>query len=233
MNSITLENLLLIGKKNSLQNKKKFQRSMPQNSSKISNSSQNILSLMYKQSHVNNAIAFKGIPLPKGFDSIVGYNDIKQDFKEYFINKLDAEKEGQNVKMPNGILFFGTTDDNRKNDLAKALAEETDCNIIKIDHNGNHKQYIKNIFDEAKFARQSYEDNYPRTIILLNDFDRVLDAEQYLKSKLQNLLNGCGDKFKTTLFMTTNLSPTIGDFDSNMPLIAHHRISKRYFVGSE
>lgn len=69
----------------------------------------------------------------KGFSQIGGYQDIKTKLQASFIDKLDDEKAGKYLSepIPNAILLYGPTGCG-KTTFVNALAEETDCNVVKI-----------------------------------------------------------------------------------------------------
>lgn len=157
----------------------------------------------------------------KGWNRIAGYDSLKNQMEETFINKLAHEKAGYEVTMPNGILLYGQHGTG-KTRFAEAFAQQADCNFVEIDtmqDNDDILQDIRNELKKAKKAYKSEETPKKRTIILLDDFNAIAQLSQKEKEELakQNFdfedttvgqlaeyLKDCASNYKTTIFMTTN-----------------------------
>lgn len=157
----------------------------------------------------------------KGWDKIAGHEDLKQQIEEAFINKLALEKNGCDVNLPNGILFYGQHGTG-KTRFAQAFAEQAGCRFVEINTMQSDEDVIDDLHNELKKAKKAYfspETPKKRTIILLDDFDSIAklnqDEEALLQDKgfdfndtnvgqLSEILSNCADKYKATIFMTTN-----------------------------
>jgi len=157
----------------------------------------------------------------QGWDKIAGQLEIKEKLNDWFINKLALEKGGERVTMPNSVLFFGPKSTG-KTYFAKAFAEQSKCNFVPIEMLQDNEDILIDLKSEAKKAKQLYEnsDNKQRTIILLDEFDSIAkysdeekaqiaagkakSYEEFNVNNLKNFLENCAEKYKCTVFMTTN-----------------------------
>lgn len=157
----------------------------------------------------------------KGWDKIAGRKDLKIMMEEVFINKLEQEKNGYEVNMPNGILLYGPPGTG-KTRFAQAFAEEAKCDFVSIDTLQDDSDILMDLRAALKHAKKVYnspETPKKRTIILLDDFNsiaelsdeekadlasRAIDYEDTNVGQLVEYLNNCADKYKATIFMTTN-----------------------------
>jgi SpoVK/Ycf46/Vps4 family AAA+-type ATPase len=174
----------------------------------------------------------------KGWDRIAGSTRIKKQLEEFFINKLALEQGNVNVTLPNGILIYGPKGTG-KTWFAEAFAQQAGCHFVEIDMMQDDKDIIKDLQEAGENAKKLYKNNNKqRTIILLDEFDSVaaLSDEEKQKSdrvlddkpigKLKKFINNCADKYKCTLFLTTNHPLAI---DSE--LIDDERINKAIYLG--
>lgn len=157
----------------------------------------------------------------KGWDKIAGRDDLKTKMAEIFIDKLRQEKAGYEVNMPNGILLYGPPGTG-KTRFAQAFAEEANCNFVSIDTLQDDSDILTDLKAALKQARKVYnspETPKKRTIILLDDFNSIaelsdeekaelaakaIDYEDTNVGQLVEYLNDCAEKYKATIFMTTN-----------------------------
>lgn len=157
----------------------------------------------------------------KGWNKIAGYDRLKNQIEEVFINKIPEEKSGNDVVMPNGILLYGQHGTG-KTRFAEAFAQQADCNFVKIDTMKDEDEIISDLKDALIQSRKNYDSKETpkkRTIILLDDFNSIAqisdderdDMECGMKTfketnvgKLAQLLENCADRYKATIFMTTN-----------------------------
>lgn len=157
----------------------------------------------------------------KGWDKIAGRDDLRKAMEEVFIDKLKLEKEGYEVNLPNGILLYGPPGTG-KTRFAQAFAEEANCNFVSIDTLQDDSDILMDLKAALKQAKKNYyssETPKKRTIILLDDFNSIaeltdeekadlaakaIDYEDTNVGQLVEYLNNCAEKYKATIFMTTN-----------------------------
>lgn len=172
----------------------------------------------------------------KGWDKIAGHAEIKKHLDEIFMQKLALEKGGTNVKMPNGILFYGPQSTG-KTFFARAFAEQSKCNFIEINMDQSDERILEELHQACQKSRELYNSSpdKKRTIILLDEFDSIAQLEKDEKgkvisdknvAKLKNILQKCAEDSKCTIFMTTNYPLRI---DSE--LLAPHRIPTQIYLG--
>ena len=157
----------------------------------------------------------------KGWDKVAGHEELKRQLEEAFINKIALEKNGCDVSLPNGILLYGQHGTG-KTRFAQAFAEQAGCRFVEINTMQSDEDVIDDLHNELKKSKKAYfspETPKKRTIILLDDFDSIAklskDEESMLQNKgfdftdtnvgqLSEILSDCADKYKATIFMTTN-----------------------------
>ncbi|MBE7713122.1 MAG: ATP-binding protein [Cyanobacteria bacterium SIG26] len=154
----------------------------------------------------------------KGWNKVAGYENLKQEIEEGFLNKFAIEKAGDDVVMPNGILLYGPSGTG-KTYFANALAEQAKCHFEKIDTLQDDDDIIADLRKTLRNAKKNYNQDNKRTIVLLDDFNSIAELTDEDKAELaqdgmdisytnvgqlSNILQNCADKFKTTILMTTN-----------------------------
>lgn len=144
----------------------------------------------------------------KGFNKIFGYDSIKRKLEEEFVIKtMGRDKTSQKTNVPNAILFFGPTGCG-KTYFATALAEQTLSHVETINASSSSmEEMYEYIVDAAKRAKQRYDDskdNKQRTIIVVNEFDYIGYTDSEIIDKLKDFMSDCAQKYKCTLFLTTN-----------------------------
>lgn len=157
----------------------------------------------------------------KGWDKVAGHEGLKRQLEEAFINKIALERSGCDASFPNGILLYGQHGTG-KTRFAQAFAEQAGCKFVEINTMQSDEDVIDDLHTELKKAKKNYfsaESPKQRTIILLDDFDSIAklndDEEKMLQNKgfdftdtnvgqLAEMLSDCADKYKATIFMTTN-----------------------------
>lgn len=150
-----------------------------------------------------------------------GENGIKKQLEGWFINKLALEQGGNKVTMPNSILFYGPRGTG-KTFFAQAFAEQAKCNYVEVDTLQSNDDIMTDLRTAAKAGRNLYESSpdKKRTIVLLDEFDSISHyTQEELKEikagkpqfdedfnivALKKFLKDCAEKYKTTVFMTTN-----------------------------
>lgn len=156
--------------------------------------------------------------------------------EEAFIDKLALEKGGTDVTMPNGIIFYGPQSTG-KTLFAKAFMEQSGCNPIEINMRQTDEKILEDIAKAGLDSEKLYSSSpdKKRTIILLDEFDSIAHLDPNEKgnvlkedniAKLKNFLQLCADRYKCTLFMTTNHPLRI-----DTELLAPHRVPYQVFLG--
>ncbi len=145
----------------------------------------------------------------KGFNKVFGYDKIKDTLMSDFVIKTMAkDRTSQGADVPNAILFFGPTGCG-KTFFASALAEQTLSNVVNIDASNNfdYEKTFEEIKATAEKSKEDYEnskDDKKRTIIVINEFDYIANPDSPILEQLKAFMKDCSDKYKCTLFLTTN-----------------------------
>src|SRR5699024_7380351 len=126
---------------------------------------------------LNYLIGLQNIGKNKGFNRIVGYDNVKDMLTSEFIVKTMAKaRTSQKTDVPNAFLFFGPRGCS-KTTFALALAEQTLSFVDTVDlTNLSDKEAMCTILDKAQTARQYYiksGDEKKRTILIVNEFDSI------------------------------------------------------------
>lgn len=166
----------------------------------------------------NYIIARENIAKDTGFNKISGYTDIVNKMKEVFSMNIilnDKLYGNKDKKVPNILLFYGPTGTG-KTTFAKALAEDSLSNIIDLslgEYNDN-RQRLEMLENALKKADNSYNKDKKRTIILINEADSLIrranpestdyEIQKETLETFLDLVKDCADKYKTTIFLTTN-----------------------------
>lgn len=189
---------------------------------------------------IGNQVSFKGDSFDykknemgdqasnKGWNRVAGNELLKERFNQSFIRKLAAEQDGINVKMPNGILFYGLPSTG-KTAFAKALTEQSGCNIQEIDMMKPKHEIISDLLKAGHKSLENYKQSgneRKRTIILLDEFDTAIREDDSFEPKMKNFLQKCSDEYKCTVLMTTSHPLNI---DSE--LLAEQRVPLKIFLG--
>jgi SpoVK/Ycf46/Vps4 family AAA+-type ATPase len=144
----------------------------------------------------------------KGVSRIAGYEREIRILNEEFIDKVKREKDGEDVDIAGGVLFFGPIG-NGKTSITKAIAEETDAKIVKIrsskptDHNEQQKIMDK-ILEIAQKNEENFEESRARTIIFIDEADRFLNDNSVIRNSLKEFIKTCSKNYHCSVFMATN-----------------------------
>lgn len=174
-----------------------------------------------------------------GWERVAGNERHKVDLDQKFMKWLALEQGGVDVKMPNGILFYGPQSTG-KTLFARAFAQQSGCNYHEvIVSNPDDNEILADLMKAANKSKELYE-NSPdkkRTIILLDEFDAIAnvpkdEAGKTIKNstsivpKLKSFLESCSEKYKCTVFMTTNYPLNL-----DTELLAPHRTPMKVYLG--
>ena len=143
----------------------------------------------------------------KGFDRIVGYENIKNELKNKFILDIVLkDKISDKVDVPNAILFYGPTG-NGKTTFAKALAEQALMNVYTVNAANMSEVDAMNLIEHyAKESKKTFEasNDKKRSIILFDEADMLLYENSPVIDRFKNFIQNCSKDYKCTLFLTTN-----------------------------
>lgn len=135
----------------------------------------------------------------KGFTRIAGYQKEKNILNKYFINEIKKERSGEKTEIPNSVLFFGPTG-NGKTTFARAFAAETGCKL-EIGRSANFLEMLDN---KLKKAEELFKTNKTRTILFIDEFDKIASENTIVIKKLKEILQNCSKRHHCTIFATTN-----------------------------
>lgn len=157
---------------------------------------------------LNYLIGLQNMSKNKGFNRIVGYDNVKDMLTSEFIVKTMAKaRTSQKTDVPNAFLFFGPTGCG-KTTFAHALAEQTLSFVDTVDlANLSEEEAMCAILDKAQTARQNYinsGDEKKRTILIVNEFDSIANKYSPVVNELVDFMQNCADEYKCTLFLTSN-----------------------------
>ena len=202
-----------------------------ENAQKNNTSQEEIAELKTKAKEAENILKIQTelmkVKQNTGWDRIAGYDSEKAILTSEFIQAVGLEKAGNEVSIPNGILFFGPTG-NGKTTFAKAFAEQAQCPLIEVD-SIDEDDFLESLDNALKEAKNNFKKDKLRSIILIDEFEKYgLDGEKGGNKKnianLKSIMQASSDKYKATFFLTTN-NPQ--DIDSI--LLADSRVPVRVF----
>lgn len=173
----------------------------------------------------------------KGFKKVYGYQGIKNFLKNKFVfgDMMMDKVTGGNGNVPNALLVYGPPN-NGKTLFARALAEQSLSNLEEISlaklfvdalqkRTSPERLAMDNIRELAQNSLLNYKNNSgQRTIILVNEAEGLADSSSPIFNEFRDFIKTCSDKYKCTLFLTTN-NPTT--FDKNIL----SQIPKDYKIG--
>ena len=149
----------------------------------------------------------KELELKKSLDKIPGYEEEKECLRNRFVRPVELEKrEGFSAPdiFPNGILLTGSNINKHKM-IAKLLSEESECKFLEIDPEETPLDTIKKIKQEAKKAKESFGKDSTRTLVFVNQFDKIADADNTrVNAMLKKFMNDCSDNYGVTLVFSSD-----------------------------
>lgn len=156
----------------------------------------------------NYYLAVKTLEKEKGFDGVVGYDDIKEKLNTDFVMKvMGRARTSQKVDVPNAFLLYGPTGCG-KTLFATALAEQSLSYVQNIDAEGIEPEefieVLKNVAQEAENKYIESQDEKKRTILVVNEFDVIANKFSPIIDELVDFMKDCSEKYKCTLFLTSN-----------------------------
>lgn len=159
---------------------------------------------MFRKMHETNST--------KGFGKVAGYQAEKDILLSQIGNQIIAERSGQPVEIPNGILFYGPKG-NGKTLFAKSFAEQLDCNHLKVNVDVDYMENAKNIKKAINQAKEHFEKTGIRSIIQIDEFDGFLptDSDNRFIAYMKDVLDNISAQYHATIFATTNYPEKIND----------------------
>ncbi len=151
-----------------------------------------------------------------GMSKVAGYEDEQATLFEVFIDKVKAEKKGEDVKVPGSIMFFGPSC-NGKTYITKAVAQEADCgDVVEIITNSKsqaaQEKAMTKILDKAQKAEEKFKKDKTRTIIFIDEITNLASKNSKILPELGDFLSNCSEKYHCTVFAATNY-PLMTGFD--------------------
>lgn len=142
-----------------------------------------------------------------GFGLVAGYKEDKAALKKAFISPFinSVANKGSDQEVPNGVLLYGISG-NGKSNMAKALCQQAlgekyDTNLYKISEDASNS-----ILDQLSLikikAESEFKETGQRSIILIDDIDKIIKASERTSSRVKRFLSDCS-KHGITVIATT------------------------------
>lgn len=147
----------------------------------------------------------------RGMDKIAGYNYERRILDNEFISKIRKEKQGENTEVFSSILFFGPKS-NGKTFMTDSIAKETGCNLCKIKtlRRECKENFMQILLEKAEEAEKLFEKDRTRTIIFIDEIDKVINPESKHKEEFVDFIKSCSEKYHCSVFCATNHPLNLG-----------------------
>ncbi|MBR2068239.1 MAG: ATP-binding protein [Candidatus Gastranaerophilales bacterium] len=149
----------------------------------------------------------------KGFDRIVGYDYEKEVLQKVFISRVKQERQGRDVGVYASILFFGPQE-NGKSSITRAVAQEAGCRMIELTPNSTDVEesfeYLEELTQKAQEAEENFKKDQVRTIIFIDEIDKVLNDDSPIQASLMKFIKNCSKDYHCTIFASTNNPLSMG-----------------------
>ena len=90
------------------------------------------------------------------------------------------------------------------NQRHKAFAEELDCKFVEVKTKISSDINLQNIKAAAKEAKERFEQDRTRTIILLDEFESFANIDNKKNQELKEFIENISKEYHCTIFATTN-----------------------------
>ncbi len=143
----------------------------------------------------------------RGFNRIVGYDEVKNNLKNKFIfDSILKDKISDDTRVPDALLFFGPAG-NGKTTFAKALSEQALMTPYIVNAANTSEEEAMNMIENyANQSKKIYETSKDkkRSIIIVDEADTLLYKDSPVVERFKNLIKNCAEEYNCTLFLTTN-----------------------------
>lgn len=143
------------------------------------------------------------IPNNTGLESIAGYKDELEVIQKEFIDRVNAEKQGQDVDIFGSILFFGPYG-NGKTHITEAVAQATDCVIKPIFVGKDSQKAMNKMIEAAKKSEERFKTDRTRTIIFIDEADNLIGDDSPVSCEFEEFIKDCSKKYHCSVFAATN-----------------------------
>ncbi len=139
-----------------------------------------------------------------GISRVAGYKPELSVIQKEFIDRIKAEKSGQDIDIFGSILFFGPYS-NGKTYITESVAQETNCIISSIfTKKGKEKEIMNQIIEEAEKSEERFKKDRTRTIIFIDEADKIIGRNSSIAKEFENFIKTCSQKYHCSVFATTN-----------------------------
>ena len=143
----------------------------------------------------------------RGFNRIVGYDEVKNNLKNKFIfDSILKDKISDDTRVPDALLFFGPAG-NGKTTFAIALAEQALMTPYIVNAANTSEEEAMNMIENyANQSKKIYETSKDKkhSIIIVDEADTLLYKDSPVVERFKNLIKNCAEEYNCTLFLTTN-----------------------------
>ena len=160
-----------------------------------------------------NAPLYAVLSSKKGVDSVAGYKHEMNVLIDEFINRVAREKAGEDIEIFGSILFFGPNS-NGKTHITKAVAQASDCNIVKIRtaaiSNSARQSALEEIKNIALESQERFNKDRIRTIIFIDEIDKLIGEDSTIAKDFEDFIKNCSKNYHCTVFAATNEPMALG-----------------------
>ncbi|MDD3436975.1 MAG: hypothetical protein PHC64_07490 [Candidatus Gastranaerophilales bacterium] len=144
-----------------------------------------------------------------------------------FSDRVDIERKGSNVEIPNCIMLIDPHDDLSK-ELIDWTGRNSDCNFVKLADADNDTLH-RGLWDTLVKAGETFEATKRRTLIHVEGFDRLITAATNAPESiaaLKDVMCSCAQDYGSTIiFRTKDPSKLV------VEAIQPHRVAAQIMVG--
>ena len=149
-------------------------------------------------------------PKPNGFGAIAGYKKEKEIVKNIFGKAVLMENQGKTVEVINGLILFGL-DIVFSEDFAKAIANQFNCDFIKINNYEDDVQKVKNLKNTMEQSKETYEKSGRRTVIFIDKLEDFAPLNSRIVPPLKSFMDDMSRKYHATVIATSTNPEQLDD----------------------